>query len=82
MSDNPPRTRAGGTIRYFVTDHLGSTTRLINVDGSEYSDMKYAERSPQGRRPAHQFLIPERSEGVDQRCSAWGSDRLTLSPLT
>jgi RHS repeat-associated protein len=34
MSDN-------GTIRYFVTDHLGSTTRLINVDGSEYSDMSY-----------------------------------------
>jgi RHS repeat-associated protein len=34
MSDN-------GVVRYFVTDHLGSTTKLINTDGSEYSDMSY-----------------------------------------
>jgi RHS repeat-associated protein len=26
---------------YFVTDHLGSTTKLINTDGTEYSDMEY-----------------------------------------
>jgi RHS repeat-associated protein len=34
MSDN-------GTIRYFVTDHLGSTTKLININGSEFSDVDY-----------------------------------------
>jgi RHS repeat-associated protein len=34
MSDN-------GTVRYFVTDHLGSTIKLINTDGSEYSEMYY-----------------------------------------
>jgi RHS repeat-associated protein len=28
-------------IRYFVTDHLGSTTKLINTDDSEYSEMDY-----------------------------------------
>jgi RHS repeat-associated protein len=28
-------------VRYFVTDHLGSTTKLINTDGSEYSEMDY-----------------------------------------
>jgi RHS repeat-associated protein len=26
---------------YFVTDHLGSTTKLINIDGTEYSNMEY-----------------------------------------
>jgi RHS repeat-associated protein len=31
MSDN-------GDVRYFVIDHLGSTTKMINADGSEYSD--------------------------------------------
>jgi RHS repeat-associated protein len=30
-----------GTVHYFVTDHLGSTTKLINTNGSEYSEMKY-----------------------------------------
>ncbi|MBN2257394.1 MAG: RHS repeat-associated core domain-containing protein [Anaerolineaceae bacterium] len=70
MSDN-------GVIRYFVTDHLGSTTKLINTDGSEYSDMLYAERSPQGSCAAHQFNRPERSEGMNQRCHPWGLDRLT-----
>jgi hypothetical protein len=34
MSDN-------GTIRYFVTDHLGSTTKLINTNGSEFSEVDY-----------------------------------------
>jgi RHS repeat-associated protein len=34
MSDN-------GVVRYFVTDHLGSTTKLINTDGSEYSEVDY-----------------------------------------
>jgi RHS repeat-associated protein len=27
-----------GQVRYFITDHLGSTTKMINTDGSEYSD--------------------------------------------
>jgi RHS repeat-associated protein len=34
MNDN-------GQVRYFVTDHLGSTTKMINTDGTEYSDMEY-----------------------------------------
>lgn len=41
MSDNPQSEGAGGTVRYFVTDHLGSTTKLINTDGSDYSEMDY-----------------------------------------
>lgn len=31
MSDNEG-------VRYFVTDHMGSTTKMMNTDGSEYSD--------------------------------------------
>jgi hypothetical protein len=36
-----------GTVRYFVTDHLGSTTKMINADGSKYPseinfEIKYA----------------------------------------
>jgi RHS repeat-associated protein len=27
--------------RYFVTDHLGSTTKLINTNGTEYSETDY-----------------------------------------
>lgn len=41
MSDNPQSEGAGGIIRYFVTDHLGSTTRLINADGTDYSETEY-----------------------------------------
>jgi RHS repeat-associated protein len=34
MSDN-------GINRYFVTDHLGSTTKLFNTNGSEFSEVDY-----------------------------------------
>jgi RHS repeat-associated protein len=40
MSDNPQRTGAGGIVRYFVTDHLGSTTKLINSNGTIYSNLE------------------------------------------
>jgi RHS repeat-associated protein len=40
MSDN-------GDVRYFITDHLGSTTKMINANGNKYPDdnnfeIKYA----------------------------------------
>jgi RHS repeat-associated protein len=44
MSDN-------GTVRYFITDHLGSTTRLINADGTEYSETDYLSWGYDGLTP-------------------------------
>jgi RHS repeat-associated protein len=38
-------------VSYFVTDHLGSTTRLINTNGTEYSETDYLSWGYDGLTP-------------------------------